>query len=105
MIKFIISVGMLLGGLMLAQEMGGKVGAIAGKGMAKLQTMGAGSLKVGKNIGAWGAKRTAEAGLNVSGKVANQFSKDPTKGNQIGNFAAGWSKDMKKTRTNNARIC
>lgn len=102
MIKFIISVGMLLGGLMLAQEMGGKVGAIAGKGMAKLQTMGAGSLKVGKNIGTWGAKRTAEAGLNVGGKFANQFSKDPTKGNQIGNFAAGWSKDMKKTRTNNA---
>jgi hypothetical protein len=30
------------------------------------------------------------------------FSKDPTKGNQVGNFMKGWGADMKKTRTNNA---
>lgn len=48
LIKMIISIGMLLGGLMLAQEMGDRSGKIAGKGLAKLQTMGAGSLKLGK---------------------------------------------------------
>lgn len=35
--KFIISIGMLLGGLIIAQQMGGAVGKIAGAGMAKLQ--------------------------------------------------------------------
>lgn len=48
LIKMIISIGMLLGGLMLAQEMGDRSGKIAGKGLTKLQTMGAGSLKLGK---------------------------------------------------------
>ena len=62
MIKFIISVGMLLGGLMLAQEMGGKVGAIAGKGMAKLQTMGAGSIKqIKRNTGIERAQNAVKA--------------------------------------------
>ena len=44
MTKFIISIGMLLGGLMIAQEMGGVAGSIAGKGMAKLQAMGTGTM-------------------------------------------------------------
>ncbi|MFA7601053.1 MAG: hypothetical protein WCY43_02370, partial [Patescibacteria group bacterium] len=42
--KFIISIGMLLGGLMIAQEMGGMAGSVAGKGMAKLQAMGSGAM-------------------------------------------------------------
>lgn len=42
--KFIVSIGMLLGGLMIAQEMGGAAGKIAGKGMGKLQSMGSGAM-------------------------------------------------------------
>lgn len=34
MVKFIISIGMLIGGLKIAQEIGGAAGSIAGKGMA-----------------------------------------------------------------------
>lgn len=45
MIKFLVSIGMLVGGLMIAQEMGGMAGKIAGKGLAKLQSMGAGAVK------------------------------------------------------------
>jgi hypothetical protein len=51
--KFIISIGMLLGGLMIAQEMGGMAGSVAGKGMAKLQAMGSGAM----NSVSKGAKR------------------------------------------------
>lgn len=50
MIKFIISIGMLLGGLMIAQEMGGHAGKIAGKGMGQIQAMGTGALKRGKRL-------------------------------------------------------
>lgn len=53
MTKFIISIGMLLGGLMIAQEMGGMAGSVAGKGMAKLQAMGSGAM----NSVSKGAKR------------------------------------------------
>lgn len=96
LIKMIISIGMLLGGLMLAQEMGDRSGAIAGKGLAKLQTMGAGSLKVGKNIGKYGAKRTAEVGLGATGLVTGG------KNTQVGSLFKGWSADMKTTRQNKA---
>lgn len=37
MIKFIISIGMLVGGLMVSQQIGGAAGGIAGKGMGALQ--------------------------------------------------------------------
>ena len=41
LIKFVIGIGMLIGGLKIAQEIGGAAGSIAGKGMGKLSTMGA----------------------------------------------------------------
>jgi hypothetical protein len=50
MTLFVISIGMLLGGMMIAQEMGGQAGKVVGKGMGKLQAMGAGSLKMGKRV-------------------------------------------------------
>lgn len=59
MIKFIISIAMLLGGLMIAQEMGGMAGKVAGGGMAKLQAMGSGALKVGKRV--TGVQRVQDA--------------------------------------------
>lgn len=92
MLKFIISIGMLVGGLMIAQEMGGMAGKVAGKGMAKLQAMGSGSLKLGKRAAGRAAgslgRRTAEAGLKVAGKMDNK----------VGKFAKGWSQDLKDSR-------
>lgn len=96
MLKMIISVGMLLGGLMMAQEMGGRAGAMAGKGMAKLQTMGAGTLKFGKRIGTSAAKRTAEAGLKTAGTLTG--GKDTS----VGRFLKTWSSDMGTTRKKKA---
>ncbi len=49
-IKLIISIGMLLGGMMIAQEMGGQAGKVVGKGMANLQAIGSGALKMGKRV-------------------------------------------------------
>ncbi|HNX11048.1 MAG TPA: hypothetical protein PKI61_02815 [bacterium] len=45
MIKFIISIAMLLGGLMISQQIGGQAGAMAGKGMQKLQKLGSSATK------------------------------------------------------------
>jgi hypothetical protein len=52
-IKFIIGIGMLIGGLKIAQEVGGAAGSIAGKGMAKLNSMGAATSNFGKK---WAGK-------------------------------------------------
>jgi len=37
LLKFVISIGMLIGGLIITQQMGGYMGKIAGAGMAKIQ--------------------------------------------------------------------
>lgn len=37
-VKFIVSIGMLVGGLMVAQQLGGAAGKLAGKGMTALQS-------------------------------------------------------------------
>jgi hypothetical protein len=99
MIKFIVSLGMLIGGLMLAQEMGGMAGKVAGKGMAKLQSMGSGAVKgvkrgagrLAKGVG----KRAAETGLRATGKMMGKDSK-------VGKLAKGWGDDMKESRQKRA---
>ncbi len=45
MIKFIISIAMLVGGLQISQSLGGQAGGMAGKGMAKIQGMGSSAMK------------------------------------------------------------
>lgn len=92
MIKFVISIGMLLGGLMLAQEMGGVVGKVAGKGMAKLQSIGAGSVKVGGKALRSAGRRTGETALKAAGKTPG------LKDTKMGRFAGAWGKDMKEAR-------
>lgn len=54
-IRFIIAIGMLIGGLKISQEIGGAAGGIAGKGMAKISSgaafAGAGALALAKRGG------------------------------------------------------
>ncbi len=59
MILFIVSIGMLLGGLMISNEMGGIAGKVAGTAMAKLQSAGTGTLKFAKR--ATGIQRAQDA--------------------------------------------
>jgi len=64
MLKFIISIGMLIGGLMITQQMGGMAGAAAGKGMAAIQKgkglVGKGLLKGARTVGSWGLDKTSQ---------------------------------------------
>ncbi len=54
-IKFVIAIGMLIGGLKISQEIGGAAGSIAGKGMSKITKgaafAGAGALALAKRGG------------------------------------------------------
>ncbi len=61
LIKFVIGIGMLVGGLKISQEIGGAAGSIAGKGMNKLSKMGVattkGALGISKDLGMGLAKK------------------------------------------------
>ncbi len=80
-IKFIIAIGMLLGGLKISQEIGGAAGGIAGKGMAKIQQgaafAGKKSKEGAKALGGTAVMMTAgsKTGKKFLGEVA--ASKNP----------------------------
>lgn len=61
-IKFIIAIGMLIGGLKISQEIGGAAGSIAGKGMSKINK---GALVAGGAIGGFALARAKQAGRTV----------------------------------------
>lgn len=69
---YIITIALLIGGLMVTQQIGGIAGGIAGKGMAAIQKgkglATGGALKLGKNIGGWAVDKASlavGADLNV----------------------------------------
>ena len=63
-LPFIISIGMLIGGLMITQQLGGMAGSMAGKGLdwAKKSPMllGKGLLKGTRTVGSWGLDKTSQ---------------------------------------------
>ncbi len=74
-IKFIIAIGMLVGGLKISQEIGGAAGGIAGKGMSKLSK---GALVTGGAIGGFALGRAKAVGRSVRNQslgVASYLSK------------------------------
>lgn len=80
LINFVVAIGLMIGGLKIAQEIGGAAGGMAGKGMSKLQKGGAfvGGYALGKakatgaSIGR-GARNTAILGVS---KAAQGIGKD-----------------------------
>ncbi|MBU2081122.1 hypothetical protein KJ962_00210 [Patescibacteria group bacterium] len=104
MIKFIISIGMLLGGLMITQQIGGMAGSLAGKGMAAIQSGKGWAMKKGKEalvergkIGASLALRGvgtavgAIGGSKLAGKIPGGVGESIKK---AGSFANQWGKDL-----------
>jgi hypothetical protein len=110
MIKFIISIAMLIGGLQIAQEIGGEAGAAAGKGIARLQSMKAGTLKAGKRIAVGAGRRVAAgavgtAGVAFKGAGALMGGQQTMAGRALQSFGAvgtGWRKDMVTSRKKRA---
>lgn len=107
MLRFVISIGLLMGGLMITKQLSGAIGSVAGKGLG---TIGAGVNKL-KNFGKTTAVNTGKgaaqvslrsvgAGANKLGNLINtrsdgQFGQSLQKS---GKFINSWGKDIQKTR-------
>lgn len=99
MAKFVIAIGMLLGGMKIAQEVGGEAGKALGKGMEQLNKGKKLALDTGKSIAKNTGKAAATGALWVGGKTINSLSKRDENtgkkpGNKVGNFVMGWQADM-----------
>ncbi len=70
LIKFVIGIGMLLGGLKIAQQIGGAAGGIAGKGMGKLSKVGAFATGAVGGFALARAKGVGRGALGVTGGLS-----------------------------------
>ncbi|MEK7557763.1 MAG: hypothetical protein AAB530_00970 [Patescibacteria group bacterium] len=104
MIKFIISIGMLLGGLMITQQIGGMAGGLAGKGMAAIQSGKGWAMKKGKEALVERGKMVASSALRGAGTAIGAIGGSKLAGKipggvgesikKAGSFANQWGKDL-----------
>lgn len=101
--KFAIAIGLLLGGMKIAQEVGGETGSILGKGMNRINKGRALAVGAVTGFAASQAKNLGRGARDFSmlgaGKVLNSFSKTDKitgkkEGNGVGNFVLQWKDDL-----------
>ncbi len=97
MLKYMISIAMLVGGLVVSQQIGGAAGKVAGKGMDALQkgkSMGIGLTKKGV-VGS--AKWVGRKGLEGASTLFANREGDLGK---IGKFSKNWHENLVEKRKN-----
>lgn len=67
--QYIIMIGLLIGGLMVTQQVGGAAGAMAGKGLNAIQKGKGGALRLGKGTAKLAGGATARTGLTWGGRI------------------------------------
>jgi len=100
MAKFVIAIGMLLGGMKIAQEVGGEAGSAMGKVFSKgkgfATAAGIGALAVsGKAIGR-GVRNTTLGAIGAGANLASEkdIVTGKRKGTKVGDFALQWKGDL-----------
>lgn len=83
-IKFVIAIGMLIGGLKISQEIGGAAGSIAGKGMSKLSKGATGALAF--------SRKKAIGGLKAGGMMIANSDKGKKMLSKVAASSNGWAK-------------
>lgn len=111
MMRFVISIGLLMGGVMMTKQLGGAVGSTAGRVSDKLQKAGSWAGKKMGGAAKKGAVNTgklaARSGLTIAGGATGLVGKGMSKvtGGRVGNsfekggaFMSKWGSDLRSTR-------
>ncbi|MCF7860546.1 hypothetical protein K9M09_02905, partial [Patescibacteria group bacterium] len=96
LIKFIIGIGMLIGGLKIAQQIGGAAGSVAGKGMNKLSSMGTATAGFAGRAGKWGLRTAGHNLADVRDSASKKLGVDL-------NFVAANKRRQQKVEENRAQ--
>ncbi|HRT11163.1 MAG TPA: hypothetical protein P5194_01310 [Patescibacteria group bacterium] len=106
-IKFLVSIGILITGMTLTKEASSMVGNVVGAGMGALQKTGKGAVNFAKKGTTKAATNTAKwAGRNAlkgAGGLITTLTKNSTHGigktlNKVGTFAKTWGEDLTESR-------
>jgi len=95
LVKFIVGIGMLLAGMKISAEVGGAVGSIAGKGMAKINAGKTKILNKAKGVGMQTSKKLGRSGLGLASYGAQKLGE--AGGNEtlasLGKVGLAWRRD------------
>ena len=106
-IKFLVSIGILIAGMTLTKEASSMVGNVVGAGMGALQKTGKGAVNFAKKETTKAATNTAKwAGRNAlkgAGGLTTTLTQNSTHGigktlNKVGTFAKTWGEDLTESR-------
>lgn len=102
-IKFLVSIGILVGGMMLTKETSDLVGNIVGGGMKAIKSGGKAATNLAKKGATVGAKAAGRKTLKVAGGATMALTKNATGGlgksiNKVGNFAKTWGEEATEER-------
>ena len=102
-IKFLVSIGILMGGMMLTKETSDLVGNVVGGGMKAINSGGKKLANTGKKGAAIGAKAAGRTGLKAVGGATVALSKNATGGlgktiNKAGKFTQSWGREATEAR-------
>jgi len=102
-IKFLVSIGILVGGMMLTKETSDLVGNIVGGGMKAIKGGGKAATNLAKKGATVGAKAAGRKTLKVAGGATMALTKNATGGlgksiNKVGNFAKTWGEEATEER-------
>ena len=102
-IKFLVSIGILVGGMMLTKETSDLVGNIVGGGMKAIKSGGKAATNLAKKGATVGAKAAGRKTLKVAGGATMALTKNATGGlgksiNKVGNFAKTWGEEATEAR-------
>ncbi len=107
MLKFLISIGLLMGGLMITKELSGAVGSMAGKGLGAVNKLGGWAKKQGIGMAKNTGQAAASTGLKGTGALAGGLGRLSSKatGGKLGGslsasgkFLKSWGGDISHTR-------
>jgi hypothetical protein len=95
---YIITIGLLVGGLIVTQQVGGTAGSVAGKGMAAIQKGRSMATSQAKSSAKWAARGVGTGALGVAGYGLQKISTSPNSGiNKVGQMASNWRTDLKSS--------
>ena len=102
LIKFIIGIGMLIGGLKISQEIGGAAGSMAGKGMSAIQKGTVLAGKGAKGIAKWGGRQLGDVRDIASEKLGvdlNVVAGEKRRREQV-----AYNRELRKTKIRKATL-
>jgi len=102
MAKFVIAIGMLLGGMKIAQEVGGETGSALGQGMAAISKGKAMAISGAKSAAKGTGKLAGRAGLGIVSQADRGIGKlagvtGDKRSTWAGKLAKGWGDDLQAT--------